>query len=148
MELLDTDPWYNKYIGFPYKHLGDDPETGIDCFNLCKLVYLQELGIRIPYDTSYFCNITEENWYSQTTEQWMHKAAIIEFGWEKLDTPENFSVILMSLGSTNVSNHCALYLGEGKTLNIMINRTSWIAPYGRYYQQYTTGVYRWIGINN
>ena len=39
--------WYNKYKDFPYLHLGNNAETGIDCFNLCKLVYLNELGIDI-----------------------------------------------------------------------------------------------------
>ena len=44
--------WYNSYTGFPYKHLGDDKETGIDCFNLCRLVFRNELNIDIPYTTS------------------------------------------------------------------------------------------------
>ena len=48
--------WYNSYTGFPYKHLGDDIETGIDCFNLCRLVFRNELNIDNP-TTSDFCNI-------------------------------------------------------------------------------------------
>ena len=36
--------WYNSYTGFPYKHLGDDTKTGIDCFNLCRLVYKEKLN--------------------------------------------------------------------------------------------------------
>ena len=43
--------WYNSYTGFPYKHLGDDIITGIDCFNLCRLVYKEKLNIEIDYDT-------------------------------------------------------------------------------------------------
>ena len=40
--------WYNSYTGFPYyKHLGDDIETGIDCFNLCRLVFRNELELGI-----------------------------------------------------------------------------------------------------
>ena len=52
--------WYNKYKDFPYLHLGNNAETGIDCFNLCKLVYLNELNIDIPYTSDHFCKIIDE----------------------------------------------------------------------------------------
>ena len=48
---IDTNPWYNKYLNLPYIHLGDNPKTGIDCFNLCRLIYKEQLDIKIPYDT-------------------------------------------------------------------------------------------------
>jgi hypothetical protein len=35
--------WYDQYCNLPYKHLGDDPVTGIDCVNLCRLFYKNEL---------------------------------------------------------------------------------------------------------
>ena len=53
--------WYNSYTGFPYKHLGDKIDTGIDCFNLCRLVYKEKLNINIDYDTSHFCKIVDEH---------------------------------------------------------------------------------------
>ena len=43
----------------------------------------------------------------------------------------------MSLGSSHVVNHCAIYVDLNKMLQTMINHKSWIAPYGRYYKQYT-----------
>ena len=131
--------WYDSYTGFPYKHLGEDTETGIDCFNLCALVYKNELNIDIPYKTSDFCNIVDEDWYSKTHERWMEKAASEEHGWRKVKEPKPYDVILMSLGSTHVTNHCALYLGNNKILQTMINHNSWVTTYGRYYRQYTTG---------
>ena len=67
--------WYNSYTGFPYKHLGNNTETGIDCFNLCKLVYAKELNIDIPYSTVDFCNIIDEDWYNKTQERMIEKAA-------------------------------------------------------------------------
>ena len=54
----------------------------------------------------------------------------------------------MSIGSTNVTNHCALYLGDNKILQTMIDKISWIAPYGRYYKNYTIGMFKWIGMPN
>tara|TARA_R100001377_G_scaffold81069_1_gene60373 strand:+ start:193 stop:618 length:426 start_codon:yes stop_codon:yes gene_type:complete len=135
--------WYNKYKDFPYLHLGNDAETGIDCFNLCKLVYLNELEIDIPYTTDYFCKIVDEDWYSKTQERLFEQAATDEYGWIKVKEPQPYDIITMSLGSTNVTNHCALYVDRSKILQTMIKHKSWIAPYGNYYKQYTTGVYRW-----
>jgi cell wall-associated NlpC family hydrolase len=135
--------WYEKYTGFPYKHLGNSITDGIDCFNLCKLVYKNELSIDIPYLTSDFCNIVDENWYTKTHDQFMLKAATTEYGWTKVSEPKIYDVIVMSLGSTHVANHCALYVDTNRMLQTMLQHTSWIAPYGSYYKQYTVGVYRW-----
>ena len=148
MRFTDMIIWYNKYKDFPYLHLGNDIETGIDCFNLCKLVYLKELNINIPYTTDYFCKIIDEDWYSKTQEKLFERAATDEYGWIKVKDPKPFDVITMSLGSTNVTNHCALYVDRGKILQTMIKHKSWIAPYGNYYKQYTTGIYRWKDLQN
>ena len=143
-----TDHWYKKYVGFPYLHLGTVPETGIDCFNLCRHIYKEELDIDIPYTTSDFCNIVDEDWYSKTSEQWFHRGGTAEYGWKTVSKPDKFDIIFMSIGSTNVTNHCSLYLGEEKMLQTMTDHKSWIAPYGRWYKQYTTGIIRWIGLPN
>ena len=141
--------WYNSYTGFPYKHLGDDTETGIDCFNLCRLVFRNELNIDIPYTTSDFCNIVDEDWYTKTHTQFMLDGFNNpDLGWEKVKTPQVYDIIIMSLGSSHVVNHCAIYVDTNKMLQTMINHKSWIAPYGRYYKQYTLGIYRWKNLMN
>ena len=141
--------WYNSYTGFPYKHLGDDIETGIDCFNLCRLVFRNELNIDIPYTTSDFCNIVDEDWYTKTHTQFMLDGFNNpDLGWEKVKTPQVYDIIIMSLGSSHVVNHCAIYVDLNKMLQTMINHKSWIAPYGRYYKQYTLGIYRWKNLMN
>lgn len=139
--------WYDSYIGFPYKHLGHDTRTGIDCFNLCKLVFKQELNIDIPYSTYDFCNIADEDWYNKTHEQWMLKATD-NGDWVEITNLNPFDIILMSIGSTNVVNHCALYLGEGLILQTMENRDSGVYKYHRYYQQYTVKKVRWKNLIN
>ena len=144
----DTSPWYSKYLNLPYLHLGDNTKTGIDCFNLCRLIYREQLDIIIPYDTADWCNIVDEDWYSKTHERPFEKGGTQAYGWQKVSTPEKFNVITMSLGSTNVTNHCALYLGNGKMIQTMIGRVSWIAPYGKYYKNYTIGIFKWIGMPN
>ena len=144
----DTNPWYNKYLNLPYLHLGNNTETGIDCFNLCRLIYREQLDIDIPYDTADWCNIVDENWYSKTHDRPFEKGATLKYGWQKVTNVEKFNVITMSLGSTNVTNHCALFIGDNKILQTMIDKKSWIAPYGRYYKNYTIGMFKWIGMPN
>lgn len=141
--------WYNKYTNFPYKHLGEDPNTGIDCFNLCKYVYKKELNIDIKYSTYDFCNIVSENWYQKENNELMLNAAKLDedsFRWAKVSEPKPFDLILLSIGSTNITNHCVLYVDKNKILQTMAGRRSWISPYGRYYKQYSTGIYRWNGL--
>lgn len=143
--------WYNKYINLPYKHLGNNPETGIDCFNLCSYIYQQELGITIPLSTSDFCNIVDEDWYLKTTIQLIENATKlnrVDFSWEQVAEAKPFDIVLLSIGSTNITNHCALCIDSTKLLQTMIGRTSWVSPYGKYYKQYTTGIYRWNALNN
>ena len=33
-------------------------------------------------------------------------------------------------------------------LQTMIDHKSWIAPYGRWYKNFTVGIYKWIGMPN
>jgi cell wall-associated NlpC family hydrolase len=142
--------WYNKYVGFPYLHLGQDVEKGIDCFNLIRHVYKEEKQITIPYTTQDFCNIVDENWYTKVHEHPFEEFRNDKWGWTEIKVTElkPFDVVIMSLGSTNCVNHCALYVAKNKILQTMIDHTSWIAPYGNYYIQYTMGAFRWKGINN
>lgn len=136
--------WYNKYINIPYKHLGNDPSSGMDCFNLCRYIYKQESGIEIPFASYDHCNIVDEDWFNKTTEQLFEKEVSSNTQCMKVSEPKPLDFILMSIGSTNVTNHCALYLGNNKIIHTMINKPSWVSPYANYYKQYTTGVYRWI----
>jgi len=138
--------WYNKYLGAPFKHLGDNIHTGIDCFNLCKFVIEQESNVSIPIKTSDFCNIIEEDWYNRTTEDLLYKGVNFTTNshyWKQVDTASTLDIVIMSIGSTNISNHCALFIGANKILHSMPGHVSWLAPYGSYYRQYTTGIFRW-----
>jgi cell wall-associated NlpC family hydrolase len=141
---METD--WTKYLGIPYKHLGIDPIKGIDCFNLIKHIYDQELNIEIPYTTRTFCDILDENWYSRTHEKFFEDSRIFENGWEKTNKLEPFCGITMVMGSSNITNHCALYIGNNRILHTLQNHKSHIAVYGSYYKQYTMGVYKWIGM--
>lgn len=151
MRYIDMIAWYSKYLNLPYKHLGQDVETGIDCFNLCALVLKQECGYTVGMTTSDFCNIVDDDWYAKVNESLLHNGANTDrpdFRWKQVSSPEVYDVLILNIGSTNVANHCAMYVGDNKLLQIMIDRPSWISTYGKYYKQYTLGIYRWNGLKN
>jgi cell wall-associated NlpC family hydrolase len=135
--------WYDKYVNIPFKHLGNDPTTGMDCFNLCRYVYQRETAVEIPFYSYDHCNIVDDDWFNKTTDQLFEKELRSNPNCLKVSEPKVLDFVFLSIGSTNVTNHCALYVDRNKLLQIMIGRASWISPYGNYYKQYTTGIYRW-----
>jgi len=138
--------WFDKYIGIPYKYMGINPKTGLDCFNLCSYILQQECSFDIPYSSSDFCNIADDTWYNKTNKSFLQLAINerrSDFLWDKVSNPKCFDVILINIGDTNVANHCALYVGTNKIIHTMQNRPSFTSPYGNYYKQYTLGIYRW-----
>jgi|TARA_R110001592_G_scaffold54396_7_gene166459 cell wall-associated NlpC family hydrolase len=142
--------WYNKYVDYPYQHLGDDPETGIDCWNLCMYIYKDHLDIDFKPRSWDFCNIVDEDWYNKTTDRF-YEEGFKKFSdaWTKVSgEPQLYDIVLMSIGATNVSNHCAIIVDRNRILQTMLEHVSWVAPYGNYYKQYTTGIYRWNGSIN
>jgi len=148
--------WYNRYEGIPYKHLGNDPKKGVDCFNLIKYIYEKERNIIIPYTTSTFLDCPFEDWYQGLAGNPLSKLKDIQYGWQLINVdvkgveePEIFDIILLSMGSTNYANHTAMYVGNKKMIHVMKNiQHSRIAPYGRYYREYTEGIYRWVGMKS
>lgn len=146
--ITDMPNWITNYLNIPYRHLGNNLEKGIDCFNLCAAVIKNQTGEDLQYKTSDFCNIVEEDWYTKTHDPLFKAFDNPNYGMLKIeDNPQPFDIILMSIGSTNITNHCALFLGNGKMLQTMIDHVSWITPYGRWYKRYTTGIYRWKNFN-
>ena len=140
--------WYDDYTGFPYKHLGLDKQTGIDCFNLCVLILKEQCNQFVNLTTQDFCKIIDEDWYKKVDGGHFANFNNPEYGFVKVSSPKVYDIIIMSLGSTNVPNHCAMYVDNNKVLHTMDKHFSWLSPYGRYYKQYTTGIYRWKALNN
>lgn len=140
--ISDINNWLPSYLNLPYKHLGNSRE-GIDCFNLCRLVLEEQLGYNIPYTTQDSGCDVDVDWYSKTkTANILFDRANPVWGWDVVQEPQSFDVILLSIGSTNAPNHCALLLGK-QLLQISEGKTSFMSPYGRYYKQYTVRVGRW-----
>ena len=139
--------WYDKYVNIPYKLFGTDPKTGMDCFNLLRYVFSEEKNIIIPYTSSDFLKIVDDRWFEKTHKQHFLEGAK-NGDWEDVEKLNDFDLILMSLGSTNVVNHCAMYLGNNKILQMIENRPSGIYEYHRYFKQYTVKKQRWKNLQN
>lgn len=139
--------WAEKYINIPYKLFGTDPATGMDCFNLLVHVFSQELNINIPYRSSDFLKIVDDAWYEKTHQE--HFLDGSKNGdWVEVQKLEAFDLITMCLGTTNVCNHVAMYVGNNKILQMLQNRDSAIYDYHRYFQQYTVKKVRWKNLIN
>lgn len=139
--------WAKKYTNIPYKLFGKDRETGLDCCTLMSLVYEQELNIIIPYTTSDYLKIVDDEWYNKTHDQ--HILNLSYNGdWVEVQKLEVYDLILMCLGATNVVNHVAMYIGNNKILQMLHNRDSAIYDYHRYFQQYTVKKVRWKNLIN
>ena len=141
--VSDIDSWLPNYLELPYKHLGND-RAGIDCFNLCVLIYKEILRVDIPYNTQDSgCDVSIDWYNSNLTANILIDRATPKWGWNTVTEPRSFDVILMSIGATSAPNHCGLFL-DNKLLQIMEGRPSWVSAYKRYHKQYTVKIGRWI----
>lgn len=145
MVVIDIMNWYDKYKGLTYKHLGNDPATGIDCINLVKLVLKEQCDIHLWYDSSTFCEEEAENWYDYPdVGNPFGKFRDSQYGWVEVnDDPKCFDVITFYWGSTTIPNHVGIFVESDKILQIGLNKKSWVGRYGRANSQYKDGLYRW-----
>lgn len=141
--------WYYKYENLPFKMFGNDINTGIDCTNLINLIFKQERNIDLQANSKDLCNDHSDYWYQNINDNIMknffqdREDVFKEINKENI---EIFDIILLSIGSTNISNHSVLYVDTNKILHTMENKKSWISPYGNHYRNYTEKVYRWKNI--
>jgi len=50
----------HAYRGLPYRHMGRDPETGLDCWGLPKDIYKRFLGVDLIDEANY-----EKRWFKK-----------------------------------------------------------------------------------
>lgn len=140
------EDWYNKYSNLPFKMFGNNINTGIDCTNLINWIFLKERNIDLKANSNNLCSDHSDNWYQKLNDNIMK-----QFFEERKDifkevSKDNlrvFDILLFIIGSTNIINHCALYVDKNKILHTMDGRRSWISTYGSYYKNYTEKVYRY-----
>jgi cell wall-associated NlpC family hydrolase len=138
MVPIDT---FKKYENLPWAALGEDPKTGIDCFNLYHHILKEQTGVDLGYQTLDLMNVLDPYWYLKVEGRPFEESILNDpYNWEVLeesDELKQFDILILSIGSTNCANHCAMYLGSNRIIHIIYNDFSRISPYGKWYKQYT-----------
>jgi cell wall-associated NlpC family hydrolase len=124
-----------RYVGIPYRDKGSDPETGLDCWQLVRLFYREELGKTIPDYMAFYrssLSIVEAS------------GAIVRAipDWNPVEPPAYGDVLVFRI--TRSPWHTAICLDDGQMLHTDEGHGSVIEPVSslrwrdRFY-----GAYRW-----
>lgn len=110
----------------------------LDCYQIIKDYYAQELGIEIPhFERQDQWWINGQNLYLEGFE----KAGFVQMGDGDYRDIRKHDVLLIQVASP-VPNHGAIYLGDGVILQHVANRLSSRDVYGGYWAKHTTHVLR------
>lgn len=125
--------------------VGREFEFGVqDCYTLIQDYFLRELGITLPdYDRE------DDFWVPKRRDDgtWQGGRELYLEGFESAGfvavdgQPRKHDVILMNVAA-DVSNHGAVYIGDGLILHHLYGRLSTRDPYGGYWLRCTTKVLR------
>ena len=145
MQSLDTTRWYNKYINIPWKKNGFSND-GLDCYNLVRWVFKSEKNIDIVLDSDFyvtkFMNDGQYNFIDTNPFE-----ILDEFeSWEKATgLLKAFDLITLRRFNTDITNHCAIYTGDGYILHTNIKKGVHLSPFfsGHGWYNRMMGSYRW-----
>jgi len=129
-EYLEPSGYIAPLVGRTWSH------GVLDCYAIIRDWYKQELSIELPdFDRS-------DEWWKNGQNLYMDN--ILKVGFKPISQNElqEGDVILMAIGSS-VSNHGALYLGDGVILHHIQNRLSTREVFGGFYLKNATGYYRY-----
>jgi proteasome lid subunit RPN8/RPN11 len=142
---LPNDEWrWLEPTGYEVPLLGRPFIPGIlDCFTIVRDYYRQKLGIRFPnyYRTDDWHKITDRNHeYFNHYEKCAAKA-----GFFKTTTALRLHDCILTRLNSEVSNHCLIWLGDGKVLHHpprLLSQEIAVTTRGGQYAQHATGVWR------
>jgi len=125
----------NKYLGVPFKHMGRDPRTGLDCWGLIKCIYT-DAGIDLFDLESYEIHfaLLGKNYFIENYSR----------QWARVESPQFMDVVLFRTKG-NVVNHAGLVLNESRfihtgpsKLGVIVSRLGELSIFQR-----TAGFYRY-----
>ncbi len=131
MELNILEPRYkqNSLIGREYKF------GQADCFEAMR-DYLSEQNIDIPHRDAF-----EDNWWEKDLDYFTEET-IKEWHHSKVDDLKKNDVIIFSI-SSDVGNHCGVYLGNDIFFHHAENRLSCRESLYPFWAKHLTGIYRY-----
>ena len=129
-------PWTDDYIDLPFKEDGRD-RSGVDCWGLCRLPYLDRLGIALPEKQGIFTDRSDEC-LSRVAAEMEEEAR----RWTKVETPREYDLVLMRKGPLYC--HVGLYVGSRQMLHICAGINSTVEPItGLRWRHRIVGFYRY-----
>lgn len=105
----------------------------LDCYSLIQDYYAEEIGIALPD-------------FERPDEWWLngmnlYLEGFAKAGFVRVDEPQKHDGLLMQVGS-QVPNHAAVFLGDGRILHHQMGRLSSKDIYGGWYRKVVTHVLR------
>jgi cell wall-associated NlpC family hydrolase len=114
-------PWTDDYIDLIFLKDGRDRLTGVDCWGLCRLPYMDRLGIVLPDKAGIY---TDE---SPETRKRIAAAMDEEArSWMQVERPQEYDLVLMRRGELHC--HVGIYDGSGNMLHICAGINSTVEP--------------------
>jgi cell wall-associated NlpC family hydrolase len=127
---------FSRYVGIPYVDKGTDPAHGLDCWQLVRHFYAQELGRTLPdyltfYDSSLDARDVGEAMLRASPQ------------WEPINPPPRFGDLLV-FRILSGPWHCGVCLDDGVMLHTDQGHGSVIEPSASLrWRHRLYGVYRW-----
>ena len=104
---------FSEYIGLPYKHKGRGP-SGVDCLGLFRMIYQNELGIKLPDYTDKNIDY-EKDWYKSED----HLVPNINNIFTKISKPyKPFDGLIFFNGSNTIASHLGLVISSNKFVHV------------------------------
>jgi cell wall-associated NlpC family hydrolase len=111
----------------------------LDCYTLIQDYYQRNLGILLPnYER-------EDEWWVAAPDkpaQDLYRSQFESAGFVQINGPAREHDGLLMQVLSNVENHAAVYLGDGKILHHLVDRPSTVDVYGGYWARHTRAIVR------
>jgi proteasome lid subunit RPN8/RPN11 len=128
IKVVQPDGYQAPLVGRSFAH------GVLDCYTLLRDYYERVLQITLPdYPRS-------DNWWRAGQD--LYRAQFASAGFIQVDGPPCLHDVLLMQVHSDVLNHAAVYLGDGKMLHHLHSRLSCEDVYGGYWERHTGMVLR------
>jgi len=123
-----------QYIGIPFEDRGQSMDSA-DCYGLVRLIYSQELGIKIPEFHS-SCTDTRRIWQDYIKQISEHWELVIDY--------QKYDVLAFAYDPQHprIVQHFGIYLGDGMMLHTLQGIGSFTCKLSDF-SYCLKGAYRW-----